>query len=66
MKKLLLTTACLLAITTFTVGPVNAKKLCMSTVPEGDKFYAQCKKCEKNVGECTGELRDRMRKLLSR
>jgi hypothetical protein len=37
------------------------KKLCMDTIPQGDKFYQQCRKCEKNVKYCTGDLRDRMR-----
>lgn len=38
------------------------QKLCMSNIAPGDPFYAQCKKCEKKAGECSGELRDRMRR----
>jgi hypothetical protein len=45
-------------------GPASARKLCMDAVPEGDRFYQQCRKCEKKVSACSGELRDRMRELL--
>jgi hypothetical protein len=48
----------------FITAASTAPKLCMDTVPKGDKFYALCRKCEKNVKYCSGDLRDRMRELL--
>jgi hypothetical protein len=55
----------LLAVVLVLMGSLaHAKpRLCMDTVPAGDKFYAECRKCEKNVRFCSGDLRDRMREL---
>jgi hypothetical protein len=71
MKKLLLTTSCLLVLGghAYAADKLNApfpklqygQKLCMSNIPPGDPFYKECQACEK-TGSCNGDLRDRMRK----
>jgi hypothetical protein len=40
----------------------KGEQLCMSSLAPADPFYAQCRKCERRVSECTGDLRDRIRR----
>jgi hypothetical protein len=73
MKRILLASACFALMTTSVAAKdeTNApfsklqygQKLCEAAgVAPGDPFYKQCKACEKNTSECSGELRDRSRK----
>lgn len=40
----------------------KGQELCMASIAPGDPFYSTCRKCEKNVRYCTGDLRDRIRR----
>jgi hypothetical protein len=66
MTKLLFLLIIQFALVTTIANAAPKPKLCMDTIPQGDKFYELCLKCEKNVKYCTGDLRDRMRELTRR
>jgi hypothetical protein len=40
----------------------RGQELCMASIAPGDPFYTTCRRCEKNVKYCTGDLRDRIRR----